>query len=141
MLTFSSLAVWLLSFAVECLLERWLQKWLFRAVFGKDIVFALTNIGIIGITQWGILSRCSCWTTWGTTGLHLPQIPSVKAELMNYIRNIAPWILVAAIVFQFVFCVMVAWKYWDAVRVFIQRDDGVSNTQWRDPKSKGHRKT
>jgi hypothetical protein len=117
---------------MEYLVERWLRRGLFWAVFGKDVFFALSNIGIIGVTQWGILNRCVCWTTWGWTGLTLPQLPNVKPELMNYIRNVAPWVVVGAVLFQFVFCVVVAWKYWDAVRVFIQRDDGVSNLQLRE---------
>ncbi|KAF2256451.1 hypothetical protein BU26DRAFT_513280 [Trematosphaeria pertusa] len=43
-----------------------------------------------------------------------------------------------AILFQLAFCVAVAVKYWDAVRVYIQRDDGVSDSGWQ--RRKGGRK-
>ncbi|KAF2677268.1 hypothetical protein K458DRAFT_163206 [Lentithecium fluviatile CBS 122367] len=136
------LVVWLLSFAIECLLERWLQKKkLFWAVFWKDVLLALTNISIIIITQCGILQRCSCWTAWGLTWLHLPQLPNVKPELMHYIRHIAPAITFTAILFQFVFCAAIVWRYWDAVRVFIQRDDGISNLPLKYQKLESRRQS
>jgi hypothetical protein len=103
-------------------------------VFSKDVFFALSNIAIVLITQWGILNRCSCWSMWGMTGLHLPQLPGVKPELMYFIRHEAPWIVFTAVIFQLAFCGVVAWHYWDAVRVFIQRDDGASNASWRKTK-------
>lgn len=58
-------------------------------------------------------------------------MPEVKAELMFFIRHIAPWIVFAALMFHFLFCAAVMWKYWDAIRVFIQRDDGLSNRIWK----------
>jgi hypothetical protein len=111
-------------------MERWLTKGLFWAVFGKDAFFALTNISLILVTQLGIMNRCSCWSTWGLTGVHLPQIPEVTVELMHYIKHIAPWIVFIAILLQLLSCTIVIWWYWDAVRVFIQRDDGMSNLIW-----------
>lgn len=116
-------------------MELWLRKYLFWAVFYKDLFFALSNIGIVIITQWGIMNRCSCWTMWGLTGLHLPQLPTVKPVLMNYIRRIAPWIVFMAILLQLLFCSAVVWKYWDAMRVYVQRDDGKSNREWKTRKS------
>jgi hypothetical protein len=68
---------------------------------------------------------------WGFTGLSLPQWPGVKTELMELIREKAPWIVCMAILFQLLFCAAVGWKYWDAFRVFVQRDDGVSNLSWK----------
>src|SRR5205807_1089849 len=95
-------AIWILSFAIECMVERWLRKWLFWVVFCKDLFFALSNIGIVAITQWGIMNRCSCWDMWGLTGLHLPQLSEVKPELMRDIRHIAPWITFMAILLQLI---------------------------------------
>jgi hypothetical protein len=123
--------LWVLSFALGACLERWLKKWVFRAVFIKDTFIALANIGIVMITQWGIMNRCSCWAQWGRTGLHLPQMPEVKPELMHMTRHIAPWLVVASILVQMIICAAVLWWYWDAVRVYIQRDDGMSNLAWQ----------
>ena len=68
---------------------------------------------------------------WGFTGLHLPQLPGVKTELMELIREKAPWIVCMSILFHLLFCAAVGWKYRDAFRVFVQRDDGVSNLSWK----------
>ncbi|KAF1849773.1 uncharacterized protein K460DRAFT_360626 [Cucurbitaria berberidis CBS 394.84] len=126
------LAIWLLSSVIEIICERYLNRRLFWVIFWKDTLCALSNIAIIIVVQWGIMNRCSCWSGWGSTGLHLPQMPDVKPELMFFIRHIAPWIVLGAVVFHLVFCAVVIWKYWDAVRVYIQRDDGVSNLGWEN---------
>lgn len=126
--------MWLLSFATEIVLERWLRKRLFTAVFCKDVFITLSNIAMMLVIQCGILNRCSCWSMWGLTGVALPQLPDIKPELMYYIRHKAPCIVSMAILFQLLFCGAVAWKYWDAVRVFVQRDDGVSNMSWEKRK-------
>jgi hypothetical protein len=126
----SRFVLWLMSFVTGSLLERWLHKGMLWAVFWKDLFFAVATIGVILITQWGIMNRCSCWSMWGFTGLHLPQLPDVESELMTLIRQQAPWIVFMAVLLQLLFCASVAWKYWDGVRVFVQRDDGVSNLTW-----------
>lgn len=129
------LLVWLLSFLVECCFELWLSKGLFWAVFYKDLVATLTNIGVILITQWGIMNSCACWSMWGMRGLHLPQMSNVTPDLMYYTQQVAPWITFMAILFQLVFCGAVSWVYRDAVRVYIQRDDGMSNREWKKRKT------
>ncbi|KAL5438409.1 hypothetical protein PMIN05_005771 [Paraphaeosphaeria minitans] len=128
------LAVWLFSFLLECGFELWLPKGLFSAVYCKDMVAALTNVGMIVITQWGIMNSCACWSMWGMRGLHLPQMLDVKRELMHYTRHVAPWITFMAILFQFLFCAVIIWRYWDAIRVYIQRDDMMSNREWKKRK-------
>lgn len=50
---------------------------------------------------------------------------------MDYIRHGAPWIVFMAILLQLLLCAAVVWRYWDAVRVCCQRDDGMSNLAWR----------
>ncbi|CAO2658602.1 Nn.00g063250.m01.CDS01 [Neocucurbitaria sp. VM-36] len=135
------LIIWLLSTVVEIICERCLDRKLFWAIFWKDTLSALCSIAIILLVQWGIMNRCSCWSGWGSTGLHLPQMPEVKPELMYFIRHIAPWIVTVAVAFHFIFCAGIVWKYWDAVRVYVQRDDGVSNLGWenrRREKSRVH---
>ena len=96
--------------------------------------FGLSNIAIVMVTQWGIMNRCSCWDMWGLTGLHLPQIPEEIPGLMHFIRYEAPWIVFTAILVQLLFGAAVCWWYWDAVKVYIQRDDGASNASWRRTK-------
>jgi len=121
----------MLSFVAGIACEKMLkQRVLFWAVFGKDVVCALSTIAIIVVVQWGIMNRCSCWSGWGSTWVHLPQLPEVSAELMHFIKDIAPGIVFAALMFHFLFCVAIVWRYLDAIRVFIQRDDGVSNLAW-----------
>lgn len=54
-------------------------------------------------------------------------MPEVTPDLMHFIKDVAPWIVFGALMSHFTFCAVVIWEYWDAVRVFVQRDDGVSN--------------
>ncbi|KAH7084854.1 hypothetical protein BKA63DRAFT_4313 [Paraphoma chrysanthemicola] len=124
--------IWVLSFLIQGCCERVLHhEVVFQVLFWKDVFCAMSNIGIIVIVQWGIMNRCSCWAGMGSTWVHLPQLPKVKGELMYYIRHVAPFIVFVALMFHFLFCAAVIWKYRDAIRVFIQRDDGVSNMSWR----------
>lgn len=122
--------VWLLSFMVGTIIERFIDRRLFWAIFWKDTLSGLTNIAIVIVVQWGIMNRCSCWSGWGSTGVHLPQMDDVLPQLMYFIRHVAPWIVFGAIMFQATFCATVTWKYRNAFRVFMQRDDGVSNLGW-----------
>lgn len=129
---------WVLSFFSEVVFKKLLgRRVIFWAVFWKDMVFTLATIAIIIVVQWGILNRSACWSRWGSTWVHLPQIAEVKTDLMFFIQNTAPWIVSAALMFHLMFCVVVGWKYWDAIRIFIQRDDGLSNATWsaRDNKT------
>lgn len=131
MLTHRRFSIWLLSFIAETACEKMFkQRVLFWIVFGKDLLCALATIAIIIVVQWGIMNRCSCWSGWGSTWVHLPQLPEVKAELMHFIKDVAPGIVFAALMAHFVFCVAIVWWYLGAIRVFIQRDDGESNLAW-----------
>lgn len=124
--------LWVVSFCLDIVLERLLRRRVISwTVFWKDMIFSLITIAIIILVQWGILNRSVCWSQWGSTWVHLPQIPEVKTDLMYFIRYTAPWIVSAALVFHLTFCVVVAWRYWDAIRIFIQRDDGMPNVVWR----------
>jgi hypothetical protein len=124
--------IWLISFLVENACEKMFeQQVLFWVVFSKDMVCACSTIAIIVVVQWGIMNSCACWSGWGATWVHLPQLPEVKVELMFFIRHVAPWIVAAALAFHLFFCAAVVWKYRDAVRVLVQRDDGLSNLDWK----------
>jgi hypothetical protein len=124
---------------MQALCERRLQNGvLFQVLFWKDLFCALSNIAIIIVVQWGIMNRCSCWAGMGSTWVHLPQLREVKTELMYLIRHVAPFIVFAALVFHFGFCAAVVWKYRDAFRVFIQRDDGASNLKWQSQVAAKH---
>jgi len=127
--------MWLLSFLMGIVCERRLGKVLFRFVIGKDTFFALSTIVTIVVVQWGIMNSPACWSAWGSTGLHLPQMPGVKQDLMHFIKDVAPWIVFAALMVQVLLCIAVLCRYWDAVRVFIQRDDGESNMTWGTSKA------
>lgn len=117
----------MISFIIECLLERLLHKGLFWAVFMKDVFFGFGNIAIVLSIQCGLLYRCSCATRWDTLPFYPPQWPGVSDNLMKFIRREAPAITVAAITIQLVLCAAILWTFFDAVRVYIQRDDGASN--------------
>jgi hypothetical protein len=130
--TYSRFVMWLLSFSVEIACEKLAkERMLFLVVFWKDVFFASSNVAIIIVVQWGIMNRCSCWSRWGSTWVHMPQLPEVRTELIHFIRNVAPWIMFAALIVHSLFCAIVMWRYWDAIRVFTQRDDGLSNKSWR----------
>ncbi|KAF2740632.1 hypothetical protein EJ04DRAFT_507657 [Polyplosphaeria fusca] len=125
-------AFWFLSFAVECVLELLLREKAFWPVFWKDTFVSLAVVAVVLVTQWGIMNRCACWSSWGKVGVHLPQMPEVRQELMHYIHGVAPWITFMAVLLQLLFCGLAVWMYLDAIRVFIQRDDGKSNCFWRN---------
>lgn len=122
--------MWLLSFGFELVLERLLPNSLFTWVFYKDLFFGVANIIVVLVIQVGVMNSCACWSKWGQTGLHLPQMQEVKPELMHMARVVAPWFTASAVVLHLVLCVGVLVVYQDAVRVYIQRDDGLSN--WPD---------
>jgi hypothetical protein len=110
--------------------ERRPGRRLFWIIIGKYTFCALRTIITILVLQWSIMNSPACWSAWGSTGLHLPQMPGVKQELMHFIKDVAPWIVFAALMVQLLFFIAVLWGYWDAVRVFIQRDDDESNMTW-----------
>jgi len=86
--------------------------------------------GIIA-TQLGVFNRCSCYTRWGATGLALPENEAVGNTLFWRIDTAYPAVAFACVGFCLV--VVPGWvlgRYGDAVRVFLQRDDGKSNLRW-----------
>jgi hypothetical protein len=75
----SARQVWSASFTCRKMLA---EQWLFMAVSFKDTVCALANIAIVVVVQCGIMSRCACWSGWGSTFVNLPQLSKLETELM-----------------------------------------------------------
>lgn len=133
-----TLAAWLLSVMFDRALDSLLpftgrcHAWHFRLTYIKDVLMTAVTVGIVIFIQVGIFNCCECYTRWGRTGLALPEMPAVKDVLNRRLLGAAylgP--AVGGIVFQlivvpfFIHC-----KYGDAIRVFTQRDDGLSNMGW-----------
>ena len=127
------LACWVLSFLFNRLLNRLLplnsnNNLLFSLTLIKDILATLTCIADIVLTQFGIFNRCACYTQWGRKCLALPQRPDIDAILRERIHTWYLGITVMGIAVQLVLVPgYVLWRYWDGVRVFVQKDDGRSN--------------
>lgn len=91
----------------------------------------VATLGLVVATQIGIFNKCSCYTLGGKTGLTLPQIPIVKSALEHRLELQYPAITVTGVVAQLVvFPGIIVARYYAAVRVFLQRDDGKSSLQW-----------
>lgn len=127
------LACWLLSFLLNRLLNRLLplnsnNDLLFSLTLTKDILATLTCIADVILIQIGFLNRCACYSQWGRTGLALPQRPDIDAILRERIHTWYLGITIVGIAVQLVLVpAYVLWRYWDGVRVFVQKDDGSSN--------------
>ena len=78
---------------------------------------------ILIVGQLGIYNRCTCWTQWGNAALVLPQLESIAATVNSRLR--VWWVLIAlGLGLQAGFCGGCAWMFWDAVRVYLMKDEG-----------------
>ena len=103
----------------------------FWFMFAKDLLSTLITTGTILLTQLGIFNRCSCYTYGGTAGLALPEISTVSQTLFHDIETLYPAIAFLGIAFQLiVFPAIISHEYGMAMRVFLQRDDDLSNMRW-----------
>lgn len=142
---FSILFVWILSAYIDIQLNkvfslngkpRKFLKWriqsstaLFWVTFFKDIVFTAATMFSIVIIQCGILNRCKCYSNWGRKGLQLPEMPDVDNVLRNRINGLYPAIVGLGLGFQLILVSLYFhWQYGSALQVYVQRDDGKSNT-------------
>ena len=128
---------WLLS----ALSDHWLKNYwplkknnrikFFWTVCLKDILATVATMGGIITTQVGIFNRCSCYTRWGRTGLALPEMPDVAKTLFYRLHTSYLAITFTSISIELVFVPLIVciW-YRDALRTFVQRDDGISNADW-----------
>ena len=104
------------------------NKALFWLTYAKDSVAVCLTMGVIIIIQVGLLNRSVCWTRWGRVGLAMPQAEAISRVLHARLHGLYPAITVIAIVVEFLLIpLLVWWRYRDALRIFVQRDDGTSN--------------
>jgi len=119
------LLVWLSSFSIECGLGYLNSRPVLRFYmsFAIDSIATLIQISMIITTQWGILQRCSCWNQGGM--LILPYYKWV-IDTMDQRMKLFVGLIFGIIGIQLLFGGIVAWYYWQALQVYLQRDDGKS---------------
>ena len=123
--------VWLVSYPCALIPMGSHHRCRFWFTFVKDFVAMAATLGLIIATQIGVFNKCSCYTNYGQTGLALPETPGVKAILEDRLKLHYPVLTVMGIVAQLlVFPGIIVWRYYSAIRVFLQRDDGNSNLLW-----------
>ena len=102
---------------------------LFLVVYFKDLAVTLITILYILFTILGCLNKCSCWMS-DTTGLVLPQQPDVDEVLRHRLNVDYPAFIFSGIAIELLIVPFCVWlQYSDALRVFVQRDDGKSNCE------------
>lgn len=129
---------WVLSALVDILLNRrWPsseeknQSKLFWITGIKDLLITTLTMGCVIATQIGIFNRCSCYTLWGRTGLALPEMPEVSEVLFHRLNTAYPAITFTSISVELIVVpLFICIRYRDALRTFVQRDDGKSNAVW-----------
>lgn len=131
------LAAWLVSAIFDSALDTFLpftgayHAWHFWLTFVKDILMTAATMGIVIFTQVGVFNRCECYTKWGQTGLALPQTPAIRNILNRRLLGAYLGIAVGGIVFQLIVIpCFIYYEYGNAIQVFTQRDDGLSNLEW-----------
>ena len=104
---------------------------LFRLTLTKDILVTIATVGWVIVVHVGYLNRCACYTMWGRVALALPEMPQVADKLSHRISTIYPGVVSASIIVELIVIPsIISFRYSDALRVFIQRDDGISNAGW-----------
>lgn len=131
------LAAWLVSFIFDRALDSSLpftgayQQWQFWLTFVKDGLMTAGTMAINIFFSMGFLNRCECYTEWGQTGLALPGTPAVKEILNRRLLGAYLGLAVSSIVFQLIVVpFLIHCQCGNAIRVFTQRDDGLSNRAW-----------
>ncbi|KAG8530275.1 uncharacterized protein KY384_004776 [Bacidia gigantensis] len=106
------------------------QKKLFRVTFSKDIFFTLGTIAWVFATLVGAMNRCDCWIDHDGS-LILPQRKDIDRILQRRLnRDYPAWIFSGVAVELIVIPLWVKFSHGDALKVFVQRDDGRSNVEW-----------
>ena len=102
---------------------------LFWVMYAKDIICTIATLLFLMLTVSGCLNACSCWMS-PDTGLILPQRPDMNGLLQYRLRHEYPAYIYLGMGIELIIVPLIIWqKYPDALRVFVQRDDGESN--WR----------
>ena len=125
---------WLSSAALDVPLRRYFNlediataTKLFRWAFCKDLFFALGTTGWLMATVIGALNRCDCWI-----GPHdeliLPKRSDINNILIQRLHSLYPALIFSAMTLELIVPPIWIWLYYrDALKVFVQRDDGKSN--------------
>lgn len=131
------LIIWLASAELDILLNRMFppipknHKTLFWCTYVKDLIATCTTMGAVIATQVGLFNRCACYTKWGKTGLALPEMPGIAHILRTRLGREYPAIVFTSIAIELLIVPLAIWLWYvDAMRVFVQRDDGKSNAKW-----------
>ena len=131
------LLAWLLSARIDVWLirlwplEKQNQSKLFWTTGVKDLLVTIVTMGLVIICQLGVFNRCACYTLWGKTGLALPEMPDTAATLFDRINTLYPAITFTSISIEsIVIPLIICFRYMDALRTFVQRDDRKSNAKW-----------
>ena len=138
----SILVIWLVSAELDILFNKIFpltenplteknRGRLFWCTYVKDLIATGSTMGCVIAIQLGIFNRCSCYTQWGNTGLALPEMPDVAAVLQARLGREYPAITFSSIVIELLIVPLAIWLwYGDAMRVYVQRDDGESSLKW-----------
>ncbi|CZR68057.1 uncharacterized protein PAC_17956 [Phialocephala subalpina] len=98
---------------------------MFRIMFLKDTIIALSTLVALLWVQVGPFNRCSSYTLWGFRGLALPGQPENAKILNQRIRTTYPTIAFISISIQVLLIpIMVVIFNWNALCVLCQNDDG-----------------
>ena len=97
----------------------------------KDVLATIATTGVVVTTQLGLFNRCQCYTSWGKTGLALPEMPDTAQTLFHRLTTVYPAIAFTSIGIHLVLVpLFISVQYKDALRTFVQRDDRRSNAPW-----------
>ena len=128
---------WLLSARIDVWLlrlwplEKGNQTKLFWFTGVKDLLVTIATMGGVITTQLGVFNRCVCYTLWGKTGLALPEMPDTAETLFHRINTVYPAITFTSISIELIIIpLLISFRYKDALRTFVQRDDRGSNAKW-----------
>ena len=121
---------WILSASLDTIFtykDEHQALWFYGTLM-KDILIALGTVVWIILVHVGYLNRCACYTRGGKVPLALPEMPQVADILSHRINTIYPGIAFASIGLELIVIPsIIGILYSDALRVFIQRDDGNSH--------------
>ena len=107
------------------------QNLLFRWTVAKDVIISSATLGGVIAVQVGVLNRCSCYTMWGSRSVALPGMPIVYERLRHRLSTWYPALAFTCIGIELLIVpALIYWRYPDAFRVYLQRDDGKPNLKW-----------
>ena len=97
----------------------------------KDVGAVAATLGFVFATVVGVLNKCHCWTNFGRVSLVFPQRRDIDELLQHRLAVDYPAYIFSGIAVElFVIPGWIWYCYGDAMSVFIQRDDNISNSAW-----------